>query len=219
MTDKAESDLGSLRRMEIRKWRVDPAAYSPPPQLRFMKPFWPPILKRGGKGKKDTSRRSGKEACRTPKATQHPNAGTSRDLSPPFSSGQILEESMRAKVPRTTKWRRQVRQEAVDAGVITPRKQRTCSLCKQRKVRETGHSIHKKTRKTFCQNTDPSGRTVEEWLREIRGGVSTQDLYQANLKRWGSYKYRPDVRTRYNRKRREKRAEERKRMEQEEEKE
>lgn len=131
---------------------------------------------------------------------EEPAPGTSRDPTPPYT------------VPKSTQWRRRVY-----GGLNIPHRHRLCSLCKKRMVRETGHSVHKKTRQTFCQSTDPFGRSVEQWLTEVRGGVFTKDLYEANLERWGRYKYRPDARERYNQKRREKRAHEREQQRQKEE--
>ncbi|KAL7403308.1 hypothetical protein ABVT39_027589 [Epinephelus coioides] len=121
------------------------------------------------------------------------------------SEGVTLEEWIKKNVPRTTRWRWKVQEEAIMAGVIlTPKKHHTCSMCKKRMTRDAGHSVHKATRQSFCQATDPLGRTVEEWLTEIRGGVSTKDFIKANLKkRWRRYHQKPDVQEKRRQKRRE----------------
>ncbi|XP_073331809.1 uncharacterized protein [Pagrus major] len=241
---KAERELRALKKEEVRKWREDRRSYRPPPEFKFQNPFWPPVLRRGRKGGKSSSRTPGPREAFVPKtphppitaapASQNPKPRTARGTSTSqmcnacgkptsvfghfvyknktfceaTSSELTLEDWMKQNVPKTTRWRWKVKQKATEDGVVQPRKERTCSLCKKRMLREMGHSIHIKTRKTFCEATDSFGRTVEEWLTEIRKGITTADLKQQNLERWGQYKYKPDVRVRYNQKRREKRAEE-----------
>ncbi|XP_042351998.1 uncharacterized protein LOC121950146 [Plectropomus leopardus] len=137
------------------------------------------------------------------------------------SDGVTLEEWMLDNVPRTTRWRWKVQQESIDAGITLPRKEHhTCSMCNKRMTRETGHSIHKPTRQAFCQATDPFGRTVEEWLTEIRGGVSTKDFMKTNhRKRQMRYRHKPEVREREKIKRRERYLKDKRRKEHEREEE
>ncbi|KAL7381043.1 hypothetical protein ABVT39_027725 [Epinephelus coioides] len=256
---KAQRDRWASYKEEVRKWRADKKSYIPPPEFRFMKPFWPPLEKR--RRRTDSSRRSGqKETPSTSKtpptpltptpATQQPQPGTSKSRKAPImcpacgkattipghfvhksktfcpstSGGVSLEEWMKDNVPKTTRWRWKVKQKQAEAGQVQPKKEHhICKQCNLRMTRESGHSVHRATRQSFCQATDPLCRTVEEWLTEIRGGVSTEEFVKANLKkRWRRYHQKPEVRERRLKKRREeyrekRRKEEEKRKKEEEE--
>lgn len=53
--------------------------------------------------------------------------------------------------------------------------------------------------KFFCEATDPSGWTVEQWLKEQRGGRTPLDNHQKRLEKMRVYNKRPEVWERSNR--------------------
>ncbi|XP_078114046.1 uncharacterized protein LOC144522665 isoform X2 [Sander vitreus] len=90
-----------------------------------------------------------------------------------------VQQWMKTWIPRTTRWRLEKKWKAMQAGCLPPPKPRTCNLCGQRTLKATGHSTFRKTRETFCSQADPERRTVEQWLTEKRGGISTAALYKS----------------------------------------
>ncbi|XP_028300703.1 uncharacterized protein LOC114462204 [Gouania willdenowi] len=81
------------------------------------------------------------------------------------------------QVSRTTRWRLETTYNNMKKGIVPgPAFRRHCPKCGQQKTRETGHTILRSARASFCQRTDPQGRTVEEWLTQMRGGVTSQDM-------------------------------------------
>ncbi|XP_036926988.1 uncharacterized protein LOC119004299 [Acanthopagrus latus] len=92
--------------------------------------------------------------------------------------GETLEKWLKERgVPKTTVWRIKKKQEVLLVGGSLPRrKDRVCLQCGERKTKANGHTILRAVRETFCSRTDPLGRTVEQWLTEKRGGVTTEQL-------------------------------------------
>ncbi|XP_034090122.1 uncharacterized protein LOC117558207 [Gymnodraco acuticeps] len=92
------------------------------------------------------------------------------------TSGMTLDQWLKVNVPKTTGWRLQIKMASAAAGVFPTRRDRTCTLCSQRTTRATGHSMHRPTRQSFCQVSDPQNRTVEQWLTELRGGKTEKEM-------------------------------------------
>ncbi|KAI4793351.1 hypothetical protein KUCAC02_032781 [Chaenocephalus aceratus] len=151
----------------IAKWKASPASYRIPKRFKFCKPFWPPVLSKNPP-----------RVC----------PGCSKDISVVehlsllgltfcrATSGLTLDEWLKVNVPKTTGWRLQLKMASAAAGVFPPRRERTCTLCSQRTIRATGHSMHRPTRQSFCQVSDPQNRTVEQWLTELRGGKTEKEM-------------------------------------------
>ncbi|MEQ2288351.1 hypothetical protein AMECASPLE_021760 [Ameca splendens] len=127
---------------------------------------------------------------------------------------------VKVNVPRVTRWRWKVQQEVMEAGVpALTRKKSICTKCHRRTTREMGHSRYEG--RFFCEATDPSGLTVDQWLNEQRGGLTPQDVHQKRLQKMREYNRMPEVRERSNRwereNRRKKKEGEEERRKQEEE--
>lgn len=100
------------------------------------------------------------------------------------AAGQTtLRQWMETCMPRTTIWRLHKKWKAMQGGRLPLPKRRTCHLCGRHMVKATGHSIFRRTRETFCARADPKRRTVEQWLTEKRGGITTADLHRGYDKR------------------------------------
>ncbi|KAL7401062.1 hypothetical protein ABVT39_022271 [Epinephelus coioides] len=102
---------------------------------------------------------------------------------------------MRRNVPKTTRWRWGVEKANTlppgQAQVKRLRKTRTYKECGQRWIRQTGHSFHQPTNQSFCEATDPQNRTVEQWLTEVRGGVTSKELQRLRMKKIRQYRHKP----------------------------
>ena len=101
-------------------------------------------------------------------ASTAPSTSASADATPSTSTAA-------ATVSRTTAWRRKLQEEkerrARELGEhLKPARkvsQFNCRRCGQPKTREFGHTRYKK--ETFCSRADDKGRTVEQWLAEVKG--------------------------------------------------
>ncbi|KAI4800547.1 hypothetical protein KUCAC02_009612, partial [Chaenocephalus aceratus] len=119
----------------IAKWKASPASYRTPKRFKFCKPFWLQCFQKDISVVEHLSLQ-GLTFCRA-------------------TSGLTLDQWLKVNVPKTTGWRLQIKMASAAAGVFPPRRERTCTLCSQRTTRATGHSLHRPTRQSFCQVSDP----------------------------------------------------------------
>ncbi|TNN25027.1 hypothetical protein EYF80_064846 [Liparis tanakae] len=83
------------------------------------------------------------------------------------------------------------KEKATDAEwhVAPPPRSRTCPKCGERRTRATGHFIL--NRETFCQKSDPQGRTVEH---RARGGVTSSKRTDGDKRAQSRMDYAPAFR-------------------------
>ncbi|XP_028303719.1 uncharacterized protein LOC114463973 isoform X12 [Gouania willdenowi] len=86
------------------------------------------------------------------------------------------------KVSKTTRWRLEKTFDNMKNGNVPGPNIKTCKKCGQIISRETGHSVLRSAREAFCQRSDPKGRTVDQWLTEKRGGITSSEMAQRATK-------------------------------------